>query len=208
MTTYERSFDVDEPPAAAWARLGAAQPADLPAGRWWLPGFDSTGEELDVDEPSRLTVRKDAMPCEGTTISFTFEHRGSGTRITVVQSGFDDAFVEGSGESFWLIAEQIGVDAELFFTRGVKGGRHSGPFAFLGFGTTTTPVGLEVSWVLPDTYAERAGYEAGDLVLSVGGAPIVGERDLLTVSRLVTPGTEVSSVRARGGELIEITAVL
>ncbi len=212
MTKCEQEFEVDESPSEVWSRLVAAQPAELapPATprRWWLPGFDSTGEELEIDEPRQLTVRKDTMPCEGTTIAFTFEHTSTGTKITVVQSGFDEAFVEGAGESFWIVAEQIAVDVRLFFEQGVNGGRHGRPWAFLGCGTRTTPVGLEVTGVMPDTYAARAGFEPGDLLLTLAGAPVVSERDLTTLLRALEHGTDVAATRARAGELISGSAVL
>jgi hypothetical protein len=210
MTTFEHQFEVNDPPEAAWRRMTDAQPPDLASTprQWWLPGFDSTGEEIEVDAPRTLTVRKDTMPCADTTIRITFEHTATGTRITVVQSGFDEGFIAGAGVSFWIGAAQIGVDAELFFTTGVKGGRHGRPFAFLGCGTTVTPVGLAVDWVMPDTYAARAGYKSGDLMLTVAGAPIVGERDLVTVSRMVQQGSDLTSTLARGGERLDCTAVL
>lgn len=118
-TTFETTFEVRAAPEEAWQALVDAQPGRVERGaeppQWWLPGFDGTGVELECEPPGRLTLRKDAMPCLDTTIAITFEHVASGTRITVVQSGFDEGFVEQAGEHFWTHADLIAAGIEAFF---------------------------------------------------------------------------------------------
>ena len=80
----------------------------------------------------RLTVRKAQQPCEGTLIAITFEHLDTGTRVRVVQSGFDEAFVRGGGESFWIHSEHIFADLELFLQTGVIGRRAWRSLVWLG----------------------------------------------------------------------------
>lgn len=208
MTTFEHEFEVEATVEAVWNRILDAQPAEPVEGRWWVPGFDSAGEEVALGAPTRLTVRKSSMPCEGTLIDFTFEHIASGTRIRVVQSGFDEAWVESAGESFWAVANHIRYDVELFFRRGVVGGRHGRPFTWFGWLARPTSEGLEITHVMDDTYAARAGVAPGDVLLTVGGAPVVDEREMTTLSRGPTPGVDLETTVARGAEVLVLSAVL
>ncbi len=128
MTEYTETFEVAAAPTEAWTALVGLQAGrvDTTASprQWWLPGFEAMTSEIDAVEASSLVVRKEEQPCLGTTIRLTFEHAATGTRISVTQSGFDEAFVEASGELFWTIARQIGEDLKLFFTTGEIAGRH------------------------------------------------------------------------------------
>ena len=212
MTEFRATFDVDGTPAEVWKvleRLRAehVDPESDP-DRWWLPTFETTGTELAVEPERALTVRKDTEPCAGTTISITFEHVASGAHITIVQSGFDEGFVAGAGEGFRVICEQLAADLELFFTRGISGGRPGRPWTPFGCGVTETPVGLEVTDVWPGTWAARAGIAAGDVLLTVAGAPIVGERDLITVQRVIEPGVALTATWAHELERVEATLPL
>ena len=211
MTEFETRFEVTATPTEAWRaleelqaeRVGPAEPH-----RWWLPGFESTGTEIEVHPGRALTVRKDDWPCASTTIAITLEHIESGTRITVVQSGFDEEFVEGSGEGFWIVCEQIAADLRLYFETGVLGGRHNRPWAPVGCGVVATPLGLEVTRVLDGTWAARAGLRDGDVLLTLAGAPLTSVRDLITVQRVVKPGDGLAATWARDGERIESTLSL
>jgi len=73
-------------------------------------------------------------------------------------------------------------------------GHYSGVGLWLR-GTGTGPVGVEVGSVAPGSPAERAGVLAGDVLLSVGGADVVGS-DVPTVAGLLR-GAEDSTVRVR-----------
>ncbi|MGI9602282.1 MAG: PDZ domain-containing protein [Acidimicrobiales bacterium] len=198
-TTFEATFEVSGSPASHWEALRALQDGQ-PDGTWYLPGFESTGSEIDVEPGRSLRLRKDSMPCEGTTIAVTFTDSATGTRITVVQSGFDAAFLDQAGDAFWMVAEHIAADFELFFRFGVQGGRHARPWAWAGWQTETSGVGLEITEVHDGTYASRAGIEPGDVVLTLAGAPLLTERDLATVLRVVSPGSEIDVTWARGDQ--------
>lgn len=125
-TTFETSFEVLATPGEAWRALAEGQVGRVDTTaeprRWWLPGFEATGEEVECEPDRRLTVRKDQMPCAGTTIAITFEHVSSGTRITVVQSGFDEAFVARAGPDFWAHADLIAAGFQAYFAEVLTGG--------------------------------------------------------------------------------------
>jgi hypothetical protein len=210
MTEVEATFEVPVPPAAAWNALAAAgiartDPEQQPM-EWWIPGFESTAVEVERSDGARLTVRKTQQPCEGTLIAITFEHIATGTRVRVVQSGFDEDFVRGGGEAFWIHSEQIFADLELFLRTGVVGRRAWRPMVWLGVGGITTSYGVVVHRVAPDSWADRIGLREGDVLLTVEGAPLFSTRDLGTVQRLVRVGDEVAATWARAGEHCEEAA--
>ena len=93
--TVEKTFEVKDSPDQAWKKLETlTADHDTEPGMWWLPGFQCRATEVAAAAGHRLEVVKAEQPCKDTTIVFTFEHVGTGTRIHVVQSGFDPAFVE------------------------------------------------------------------------------------------------------------------
>lgn len=119
MTTFETVFEVRASASALWTALDATSAEHLDAAerphRWWIPGFETTAVEVVALEPERLVVRKDQMPCVDTLITIVFEHVTTGTRITVVQSGFDEAFVEAAGDGFWGHAAVIADGVRALF---------------------------------------------------------------------------------------------
>jgi hypothetical protein len=117
-----------------------------------------------------------------------------------LQSGFDEDFVRGGGEAFWIHSEHIFADLELFLRTGVIGRRAWRSLVWLGFGGITTSYGVVVDRVASDTWADRIGLREGDVLLTVDGAPLFSTRDLGTVQRLVTAGGEVAATWARAGE--------
>lgn len=212
MTEFRTSFELSSAPTEVWEALVALQSEagnlQVEPHRWWLPGFAGTGTEIDVDPGRQLVVSKDDWPCAGTTIALTIEHVESGSRISVVQSGFDEGWVARAGESFWIIADLIAADLRLFFETGVLGGRHARPWVPLGCEVRTARGGVEVVDVAIGTWAERAGLRPGDLLVTLGGAPLLDARDAVTVQRIVEVGTDLSTTWARDGKLHEATATV
>jgi hypothetical protein len=210
MTEVEATFEIPVPPAAAWKALeevciGRTDPEREPR-EWWIPGFESKAVEVERQTDAHLTVRKAQQPCEGTLIAITFEHVDTGTRVRVVQSGFDEDFVRGGGEAFWIHSEHIFADLELFLRTGVIGRRAWRSLVWLGVGGITTSYGVVVRRVASDTWADRIGLREDDVLLTVDGAPLFSTRDLGTVQRLVHEGDEVAATWARAREHREETA--
>jgi hypothetical protein len=198
----ETTFEVASPPADAWKRLEELRVRASAPGEWWLPGFECRAAEVEVEPEQRLTVRKLEQPCADTIIAITFEHLGTGSRIRVVQSGFDEAFVRVAGESFWLHAEHLFADVHLFFEHGVVAERAWLPWAPLGVGVAAEGFGLRVTGVGAGTWAERAGLQVDDVLLTVAGAPVYTPGELGVVERIVHPGDDVRATWGRGAELL------
>ena len=202
--TSDHSFELPTSPGDAWRALAALRTAP----EWWLPGFEAKVADVDEVEGQRLTVRKLEQPCADSIIAITFEHAGTGTRLRVVQSGFDAAFVDGVGEAFFVHGEHLATDLALFVATGVVAARSWLPWAPLGISVVTEPYGLRIRRVGRGTWAERVGMLDGDVLLTVAGAPIFTVRELGVIERVVHAGDEVTATFGRAGERLEATAVV
>jgi len=196
MTTdrFETTFSIAASPDVVWKRLDQRDEE----GHWLLPAFEGLGEEIDVEAGSRLHVRKVTEPCAGSEIVIVLEHEASGTKVTVSQSGFPAWFATAT-DAFAIGWRHIVADLALYLDRGVRGGRHARPWATLGCSLHETTGGLEVIETMPGTLADKIGLVAGDIVLTVGGAPIVTRAELETMMR-VSGGGEVEVEWAHGDE--------
>jgi hypothetical protein len=204
----DATFDVAATPAEAWKSLEELRARTTDAGEWWLPGFECRGAEVEVEPERQLTVRKLDQPCADTLIAITFEHAGTGTRIHVVQSGFDEAFVKMAGEAFWLHARHLFADMHLFFETGAVARRAWLPWAPLGVSVSGEPFGLRVARVQTGTWAERVGLRADDVLLTVAGAPLYTVPELGVVERIVHAGEVVAATWVRDGDSAEASAAV
>jgi hypothetical protein len=201
---FEATFVVSTTRPDAWQRLRDATPArDWVPGpepdQWWIPGVEGPGDELEVVHEKRLHVRKAAFPCEGSEIVITMEDAETGTRITFVQNGFGPDFPERRPwlESGWWC---IRADLFVYFEHGIAPGRHLRPWVGIGCDVAETAGGLTVASVSPGGAAAQAGVHAGDLLLTVAGAPVVTIRELSILARSLRNGQEAtfSYLRDRG----------
>lgn len=201
---FEAEFTVEESAADVWRQLESLKTDD---GRWFLPGFEAPATELEADPPRRLEANKDVEPCKDTTIALELESVERGTRVLVVQSGFP-AWVKGSLDSFTIGGNQIVADLALYLRRGVRVGRHWMPWAFPGFTAREVDTGLEVVDVLPSCFGERLGLEPGDLLLTLGGAPLFTHLEMQALLRVFPAGEELEATWVRGRDLQAASASL
>jgi len=199
---FEAEFTVEQPVEQVWTRLeqqNETEPAWLSA---WprFPGAATTGEVIEVDPPRTVRVHKSSEPCKGSEIAVSLESVDNGTRVLVVQSGFP-AWVKEALESFTIGGNQIVADLVLYLERGVEISRHSMPWAFAGLSTREVGTGLEVATVIPGCYAEKAGLQPGDLLMSLNGAPLFTQLCLQAMLRVFKAGDEVEATWVRGDEL-------
>ena len=211
---FEATFVVSTPRAEAWARLQAARPAaeglgETRPGQWWIPAIEGPADELEVVPEERLRARTAIEPCKGTEIVLTLEDDDSGTRITIVQSGFGPGF---SSARPWLAAGWYTILADLviFFERGVSPGRHASMWWSIGCDVEETDEGLVVRGPFrPNGLAAEAGLEDGDLLLKLQGSPIVTVKDLSVLTRgPLRPGAEVRVRALRGIDDVSTKVVM
>ena len=70
------------------------------------------------------------------------------------------------------------------------------------------PVGALVNSVEPDSAADRAGIEVGDVILEVDGRPVEVYSDLPPIVGSIRPGREIALTISRWGETQEISVTL
>jgi hypothetical protein len=204
---FKATFSIEVAPDEVWPAL-ARKPDDPsqsaiespPGAQVWLPGFEMTGEVLEVAPGQSLRLRKDAMPCKGTEILITLEHEGSGTKVTIVQSGFGARF---DAALKWLAIgwDFIVKDFALYLETGVCAHRHLNAWgAPLGAETRERASGLVITALTPDTLAARAGLQPGDRLLTVAGATVGCVRDLTIALRTQQGAQSVELAWVRGRE--------
>ncbi|MEJ2132450.1 MAG: PDZ domain-containing protein [Gammaproteobacteria bacterium] len=213
---FKATFVVDLSPEEAWHAM--TRPvlgnAKAEANQCVLPGFPGRGDhgegalctEIEVDPGRLLRVRKEHEPCAGTEIAIVLEAIDSGTRVSIVQSGFGD-FMKQVWDVVQAHGRQIVNDFRLHLERGIiVPGTVWGPS--LGAMTKQTGSGLELGNVQPDGFSARAGMTKGDLLLTLRGVRIHNTEQLWTVLALSSAGDEIEASWARGREEMQATACL
>jgi hypothetical protein len=200
---YEAEFTLKKSAAQVWSSLEQENANSLEPA--WLCAFprisgDVTGEILDKDPPHQVRVRKVSEPCKDTVITITLESVEHGTRVLMVQSGFP-AYVQSAVEIFRIGGDQIMADLALFLQRGIEMSRHSMPWAFSGIIVEEVDSGLEVTAIVPDSFGERVGLQADDLLMTLNGAPVFTQHCLQAMFRVFQSGDEVEVQWVRGTEL-------
>jgi hypothetical protein len=195
---YEATFVVDVTRDVAWKRLTASDER--------LPGWEIPIEDVESVEGLSLRGRKAGEPCKGTEITVVLADEGSGTRVTITQTGFPSWF-DVDLDAHVMGWEHIVADLALELASGVPGLRHPRPWAAFGATTRRVPAGLEIESVQGGC-AAALQLVPGDVLLTVGGAPIVIDRELQTVLHVFRTGDEVKVAWIRGGSRMSGTASL
>jgi len=216
---FEATFVVELAPEEVWealTRRTVAGDGEDDAKHYVLPGFPSmppleiegaSCAVLEEDSGQLLRVKKDHHPCIGTEIAVRLEQAETGTRITVVQSGFGPFLDFAGKDTVFGHGMQIIADFQLYLERGVTvPGTVWGPD--LGVKLAQTPVGLEIVSLQPGGFAERVGIRAGDLLLTLAGIRLHDLQQLWTVLALTDPAAEIPTTWARGRESMAGTAKL
>jgi hypothetical protein len=199
---FETTFVLGIDRATAWSRL-TEHPVEssATAARYWLPGFDSAATVIDEVPGSELRATKDDEPCAGTQIVVTLSDHETGTRITVVQSGFGD-WMPPRYDVMAVGWRHIVADLQTYLCTGAHARRHFRPWGDLGAEVTPSAGGLRIDNVRADTLAGRLGLRDDDLLVVLAGAPVSNHDDLVTVLRVLdsVPGP-VEAEWVRGGAL-------
>jgi hypothetical protein len=195
---FEAEFLIDKTIDEVWASLERQKGPDPTwLTVWPRMSGDSTGEVIETSKPHHVRVHKHSEPCAGSEIAVSLTSEENGTRVLVVQSGFP-AWAKDALESFTIGGNQIVADLALYLERGIELSRHSMPWAFSGISAREVQTGLEVTGVMPGTFAERSGLQPGDILLTLGGAPVLTHLELQTVMRVFRTGQNLDATWVRG----------
>ena len=207
---YEVMFVVELAPKEVWDALTrqTIQADGENEIHYVLPGFPSfeplefsgaSCSVVEIQAERLLRVKKDHHPCQGTEIAVTLEEAKTGTRVSIVQSGFG-AFLEWAGrDTVFGHGDQITADFRLYIERGLTvPGTQWG--VDLGGRAKQTPVGLETFAVEPEGFAANAGMQVGDLLLTLRGIRVHDLQQLWTVLALTDPATAADVTWARGNQ--------
>lgn len=208
---FRRTFVVDVAPEAVWQALTRPPAGALDAAAVHMPGFEARCSILEQDPGKLLRLSKDEEPCSGTEIAVRLEHAGSGTRVTVVQSGFGP-WLPDVIEMFGMVWNMIVADLKLYLERGIAIKTHlfeePPPRVGLGCDAVDQLDGLKVANVAADGFAARLGVAGEDLLLKLNGARLLNSMQLADLLRMCAPGQELEAVWARGSELMRGRAQL
>jgi uncharacterized protein YndB with AHSA1/START domain len=169
--------------------------------RWELPNIECEGRVEEV-EPHRLLRHTELTgPHASSEVTVTFEEVEGGTRITITQAGFGDSEAWrgalGGLSTGW---DQAIADLILYLRTGVPARRFTIPLGNPGAGLGETSAGLEVLTVGPGGFADQAGLQVGDLLLTAGGAPVYTWPELWVMLRARGPGGDLDVEYVRGHE--------
>lgn len=208
MTTdgFEATFRVRLDRESTWQRL-TEHAEDGPGDEhMWLPGFDSQVTVVESEPPGRLRAVKDDEPCAGTDIVITLEDDGTGTRIHVVQSRFGD-WLPARYEMMSVGWRYIVADLRTYLSTAVHAGRHARPWGDLGADATTDDGAIRIDRVRDGGLAAQLGMADGDLLVTLGGAPLASLDDLVVVLRVLAANTVRPEAEwIRSGSLTVTTA--
>jgi hypothetical protein len=205
---FKATFTIEIAPGKAWPLIARRvddkkqSAVESAAGtQVFLPGWEMTGEVLETAPGKSIKLRKDSMPCKDTVILIELEAEGSGTRVRVVQSGFGIDTLKALNTPLGIGAFWIFSDFAFYLETGVMAHRHMSSWS-VSFGARVeeTPAGLRMLAVPPNTFAARAGMEAGDRLITLAGASVLTERDLVIALRTQQGQERVQLYWARGGE--------
>ncbi len=133
---------------------------------------------------------------EGSIIAFQLADRGGnrGWAIPAARAAalVGDIVAAKSASRAWLGVSTVPIAAPADAAAAFGDGRESA---------------LLVSGVQSGSPAAAAGIRVGDILVSVGGAPLLGGEDLVAALAAATPGAELAVVVLRAGERRELRAV-
>ena len=215
---FEKTFDVAIPVARVWQAFtekehleawltGTIETCDVrPGGQiaWEPDEFGGMVWDITDVEPERsLSYRERPLILPvPTEVTVAFEATGTGTRLSITQSGFgpgDDW--QGNLDSVGLGWTQTLAAMELYLRTGVRFDRFFTFKSDVGLVVQEQLAGPEVLSVTPGSFADNAGVRSGDIIVQLGDAPIFDRSDIWLFTREHEIGEDHEIVYVRGSEL-------
>lgn len=200
---FRAEFAVDVPLGRVWKRL-TASPTESADG-YWLPGFDATGTVIDRTDSEHLLLRKDADPCGGSTITFSFVVVDDSTCVMVSQTEFGDWF-EAMRDILRIGWRHIAADIETFLATGVHPARHMRWWGDLGADLSVAMGGVRLGRINEGGLASALAAHTNDLLVVLAGAPVCDLDDVVTTLRVVGPNpAHLDAEVVRDGNVVHLS---
>ena len=108
----------------------------------------------------------------------------------------------------WLITPGLEVDPVAIGVVSVGARKISAPSGAMGVQLDQKDDVARIEKVMPDSAAERAGVQAGDLVLKVNDKEVKGRQNLIETVRNYMPGERITLLVKRGDKEMTLTVTL
>lgn len=206
---WEKTFELSAPPMEVWKAFSAdeGEPKVFRRDNAYL-SRGAVSIDISREEPGVALEWTETEGVNVWSMVVTFAETSTGTSVTVVRSGFGDSDdIRHSGFARFLGWTWVMADLEVYLRTGKMTGRfYSTPFVAAGVVGLDEGGGVRVRQVLAGTFAEQAGLREGDILLSIGGAPVYGIAELWTLPRVVSGKVEAEFIR--GSEILTGVGVL
>lgn len=202
----EEAFTLFTDPEETAAWLNPVTETDDGGLEMQVKGNPPSTLSLDAYEPPslvRTTMTGGVVP-GAMEITVVFEEADSGTKITITRAGFgaDPHAWEVFGQSNTLGWDEAITDLSAYVHTGVRVPRHAPD---LRSSIAAWPIrrdwGIELAEVKPGGFCDKAGLQAGDLLLKLDRAGIYQIGDIWTFTRAVAAREEVEVTYVRQREL-------
>ena len=155
--------------------------------------------EVSIDRITRVKLQTDAAVNRGNSGGPMLNLRGE--VIGVVSAKSSGTGIEGLG--FAIPSSQAARIAEQLIEHGFVRGR-----ALLGINVSDSDGQVRIMHVSPDTAADTAGLQQGDIIVSINGTEITTFPELRAKLDEASPGEEMRLRINRNGRVFDVTAVL
>ncbi len=197
---WQRTFDFTRSLPEVWAAFVDQQPDFT---------WNDVLPQAQVDVATHRISWSDYQDDIGVEMSMVlvFQRSGDGTRVTLTRSGAGEGDMFEVRQASKMVAwGEVMHDLAVYLETGEDLRRLHMQRCATGIQLEEVQGGMRVTDTVPGSFGERAGLEAGDLVVQLAGVPVFDRHDLWLLQRLVEPGDETSVRFARGSELHEAVA--
>jgi uncharacterized protein YndB with AHSA1/START domain len=198
---------VDPRQREAWISPPGHDQLENPQAGFPAPGFAPLQVEIGEVEPFRRLSWSVQRPLENgpptrIEVVVSFDEAETGTRVSAHRR------MSGEG-SEWELVEQmtrLGFGEEMtdlcaYLETGVNVSRHFSARSSIGALLKETPAGLRIARVAPGGFAEEAGLQADDLLVSIAGAAVYARSDVAFLQREREVGEILEVCYVRDGAL-------
>ena len=195
-------LSVGDPAVAVGSPLGLQGTPSLTVGV-----ISAFGREVQTDATTRLygMLQTDAPITQGSSGGALVDGAGRLVGITTAV-GVSEVGIEGIG--FATPIEVVTRVVDEIITTGEASNPFLGIFGETSFADTadggSAPVGVRIESIEPNTAAQAAGLDAGDVIAAVGGTPIKTMEELVSLLRRYGAGTAIE-LTLEDGSAVSVT---